>query len=136
MMMGKLCDVPLRLLTVVPTTRSLSGLQAAVGCLLPRSVRMHLDLAEREAAEYLGRHIRRLSAEGISATACVTRGDPETHIVATAEDEGTDLVVLGTHGKAGTHAFWEGSMAQRLLRRIPASFLLVPRPDHPAQHSS
>jgi nucleotide-binding universal stress UspA family protein len=128
-MMAKLCDVPLQLLTVVPTPSSVSGLEAAVGGLLPESARVHLEFAEREAADYLSRHVQGLGAEGILATACVARGDPATRIVEAAEDKAADLVVLGTHGKAGMHAFWEGSMAQRLLRRIPASFLLVPRPE-------
>jgi nucleotide-binding universal stress UspA family protein len=127
--LAQLCDAGLRLLTVVPTADVLSGTAAAVGSLLPESTRKQLDFAERDAAEYLGEHIRRLGTEGISATACVTRGDPAVLIAETAGKLAADLVVLGTHGRAGTQAFWEGSMAQRLLRKISASFLLAPAAD-------
>lgn len=124
--MARLCGASLRLLMVVPTAHSLSGSAAAVGGMLPESTRIQLDLSEREAAEYLLRHMNELSDQGISTSACVDRGDPTSQIVSTARKTSTDLVVIGTHGKAGTQAFWERSMAQRLLRRIRASFLLVP----------
>ncbi len=123
---ARLCEAAVRLLMVVPTTHSLSGTDAAVGSLLPESTRIQLDLAEKDAAEYLLQHMMGLSDQGISTSACVDRGDPASQIAANAEAAKADLIVLGTHGKAGTQAFWEGSIAQRLLRRIPASFLLVP----------
>jgi nucleotide-binding universal stress UspA family protein len=127
--LARLCEAPLKLLTVVPTADVLSGTAAAVGSLLPESTRVQLDFAQRDATDYLARHVRDLGDQGIPAHACVSRGDPTTMIVDMAESMTADLVVLATHGKAGTQAFWEGSMAQRLLRRIPASFLLVPRPE-------
>jgi nucleotide-binding universal stress UspA family protein len=123
---AQLCEAAIRLLMIVPTAHSLSGTDAAVGSLLPESTRIQLDLAEKGAAEYLLEHLMRLWDQGICTSACVDRGDPASQIVDHAKKAGADLIVLGTHGKAGTQAFWEGSMAQRLLRRIPASFLLVP----------
>ncbi len=133
---AQVCEVPLKLLTVVPTPESLSGPAAAVASLLPESTRKHLGFAECEAAQYLGAHVDRLSAQGVCATACVARGDPTGVIVETARKLAADLVVLGTHGKAGTQAFWEGSMAQRLLRRVSASVLLVPAPGDRAGSAS
>jgi nucleotide-binding universal stress UspA family protein len=44
----------------------------------------------------------------------------------TAARLAADLIVLGTHGTAGVDAFWSGSLGQKLLGRIPASFLLAP----------
>ena len=43
----------------------------------------------------------------------VSRGEPVASIVETARSMDADLIVMGTHGKAGTSAFWAGSINQR-----------------------
>ena len=53
-------------------------------------------------------------------------GDPAEEIIKAVQETRTDLIVLGTHGRIGTDAFWAGSVTPRLLDRIPVSFLLVP----------
>jgi hypothetical protein len=37
-----------------------------------------------------------------------------------------DLIVLGTHGKTGTNAFWSGSTAPRVCAGCDVPILLVP----------
>jgi hypothetical protein len=39
---------------------------------------------------------------------------------------GADLIVMGTHGRAGTSAFWAGSIAPRVCSRTRLPLLLVP----------
>ena len=63
-------------------------------------------------------------------TACeAARGDPALAIVRTARKLSADMVVMGTHGRAGTEAFWEGSVAARVIARSRVPLLLVPLRD-------
>jgi nucleotide-binding universal stress UspA family protein len=123
--LARLCAAPMRLLMVVPTLATLRGEDAAAGQLLPAATREMLDLAQREGTEYLQRHLLRARAEGIEATAAIARGEPATMIAEAAHDLKADLVVLSTHGSAGVEAFWTGSLGQRLIAKLPASFLLA-----------
>jgi len=126
--LARLFGAALQALVVVPTPGALAGPQAVTGSLLPSATRALLELAETEAAAYAGRLLERLQDEGCAASATVRRGRPLSVIADFAAANRTDLIAVGTHGKSGTRAFWEGSMAQRLIRRIPVSFLLAPVP--------
>ena len=124
--LARLASAPVHLLMVVRTPSALAGSEAATGQLLPAATREVLELAEQEGVQYLQRHVERLREAGLSASATVARGEPADVIRETAARLGADLIVLGTHGSAGVEAFWSGSLGQRLLGRIPASFLLAP----------
>ncbi len=124
--LARLFDATLHLITVVPTVDRLSGTTAVAGSFLPESTRMILNLEVEQASQYLLQHVGKLTHEGCRAKAHVLRGEPLEMIIQSAEAIKADLVCLGTHGKAGTHAFWSGSVAQRLIHNIPTSFLLAP----------
>ena len=66
-----------------------------------------------------------LQNAGLSVTAQVQRGEPAQIIARTAEEIKADLIVLGTHGKAGMDAFWEGSITPKIARQTPVPMLLV-----------
>lgn len=117
---------PIQLLTVVPTMTTLEGPDAAAAQLMPGATREMLDLAEEEGVEYLQRHAQDLQERGICAGATVARGVPADVIREMASRLPADLIVLGTHGSAGMEAFWAGSLGQKLIGRIPSSFLLAP----------
>jgi nucleotide-binding universal stress UspA family protein len=114
------------LATVVPTPDTLSGERAATGKMLPVSTAMALELAEEAAGDYLGKQRDRLQGAGLSASMQVLRGDPATELANLAQGRKDDLIVLGTHGKAGTSAFWSRSVAARVLARINIPALLIP----------
>jgi nucleotide-binding universal stress UspA family protein len=65
-------------------------------------------------------------ASGLSATCSVQRGDPAEGIIQAAEETGASLIVMGTHGKAGTDAFWEGSITPKVSAHSRLPILLVP----------
>ncbi|MBF0499753.1 MAG: universal stress protein [Candidatus Riflebacteria bacterium] len=129
--LAELCKAELRLLMVVPTLSTLTGNEAATGSMLPGSTRAVLDLAQERAVEHLGECVAPLRERGVSVSACVARGDPLERIEGEFHRCDADLVVLATHGKAGLKAFWAGSLASKLLKRIPVSFLLVPAQNSP-----
>ncbi len=124
--LAKICRAELYLIMVVHTFNTLTGEQAATAKMLPGATHALLDLAEQDAEEYLQRHETQLRAAGLTVSADVRRGDPAETIVTTAEETGSDLIVLATHGKTGMDAFWSGSATPNVTSRSPIPLLLVP----------
>ncbi len=88
--------------------------------------RLEHDLVT-QAEAYLAGLRERLSAldPDLPATATLLRGRPEQAIVAQAEREGHDLIVMTTHGRSGVSRLWLGSVAQGVLRHSPMPVLLL-----------
>jgi nucleotide-binding universal stress UspA family protein len=125
--LARLCGARVRLFTVVPTSGTLSGPLAISGMRLPGSTRALLDVAVQAAADSLDQAAERIRGAGVEVETEVRRGDPADVIAKAVREFGIDLVAMGTHGKAGTRAFWAGSLASRLLHKAPdTSFLLTP----------
>lgn len=57
----------------------------------------------------------------------ISEGDPWRQIVSLAEDMPADLVVMGTHGRGGLEHLFLGSVAEKLIRRLPCPVLTVCR---------
>jgi len=55
---------------------------------------------------------------------------PAAAIVEYAEEEGVDLIVLGTHGRGGVAHLLLGSVAERVVRTAPCPVLTVRHPEH------
>lgn len=53
------------------------------------------------------------------------RGRPDRAIVAYAEDNGFDLVIMGSHGREGARRVLFGSVAETVVRRSPVPVLVV-----------
>jgi nucleotide-binding universal stress UspA family protein len=123
------CQAPMHLITVVSTSSSAPMGQPATSMYLPGTTQQILRLRERQAEVYLASHLARLRQQGMAASAEVATGDPADMIALAAGSCGADVVVLTTHGKAGTEAFWSRSLPPKLLRRLDAAFLLVPAGD-------
>ena len=67
-------------------------------------------------------------AEGLSARAALRTGVPHQEIVALAEDERADLIVIGTTGRGGISRALLGSVADRVVRLAPCPVLTVREP--------
>ena len=127
--LAQACSSAVHVAMVIHTLGTLPGEKAAAGRLLPGTMAAVLEMAEENAEAYLRSVIGRLHEAGlISVTAEVARGDPAPTIVSIAQRARADLVVLGTHGKVGTAAFWAGSVAPRVSDRTKIPLLLVPIP--------
>ena len=124
--LAKALECRLRLLMVVPKIRDLTGLSVPVSIMLPGSTRTYLEMQSIEARSYLNRRADELGKTGVAVDAETSRGDPANAIVAASRRFSSDLVVMGTHGRAGTEAFWEGSVAAEVAARIRVPLLLVP----------
>ena len=116
----------IHLLTVIPTFTTVAGEAAAASSLLPATTAALLDIKVENAAEDLQEHLNDLKQLGFQVTAEVARGDPATEIVNISEKLHMDLIVLTTHRKAGTAAFWARSVAPNVARRTRIPILLIP----------
>lgn len=124
--LAKVFQSHVHLLTVIPTFNTVTGETAAASSLLPATSSALLDIKVENAAEDLQEHLDELKKAGLQVTAEVARGDPATEIVKLSEKLDSDLIVLTTHRKAGTAAFWARSVAPNVVRRAHVPILLIP----------
>ena len=83
----------------------------------------------REEAE------RQLSAwakenSGLATHAFIRTGSPYHEIVACANDNNIDLIILGTHGRTGMAHLFLGSTAERVVRHAPCPVMVVREREH------
>jgi nucleotide-binding universal stress UspA family protein len=124
--LAKAFGAQLDLLCVIPTRGTDSGEHAAAGTMLPMTAAAYLDIAEDIALEHFQAHLDEFGKMGIEATAEIARGDPAPVIAKTAERLSADLILFGTHGRAGLDAFWNRSVTAAVARGTNIPLLLVP----------
>lgn len=114
---------PLTVLHVVappPALAPVPGL-AAGPVLIPERTRE--DLLSR-----LDRFAEPAVGAGVAVRRTLREGDPASLILEVAEEVGADLIVMGTHGRAGLERLILGSVTDRVLRRAPCPVVAVPPP--------
>jgi nucleotide-binding universal stress UspA family protein len=124
--LARACEASLHLLRVVPTLKTLRAEHAVTGRLMPGSTAAMLELAKEEAMAYLRKKGATLKETGIDLTCEVLRGEPAKTIIKASKKSKADLIVLGTHGKTGTDAFWSGSITPKVCAGCNVPILLVP----------
>lgn len=78
------------------------------------------------AAQQLLAESQTLAASlGVAAETLLRRGDAAAEIVSSARAVGADLIVMGTHGRAGIPRFILGSVAAGVLRTSPVPICTV-----------
>lgn len=58
----------------------------------------------------------------------VVEGEPAPEIIRMAEDQGCDLIVMGTHGRKGLGRLLMGSVAEQVVRRSGCPVMVVKNP--------
>ncbi|QSG06761.1 universal stress protein [Halapricum desulfuricans] len=86
----------------------------------PERVRADLQAALQERGEEA---LSEIESRETDVTTAVRRGDPADEICTYAEEIDADLVVTGTRGRHGEHAFLLGSVAEAVVRRSPVPVL-------------
>jgi nucleotide-binding universal stress UspA family protein len=81
--------------------------------------------AVRWATEQIETNYVQKIGEPKNAVIRVLSGHPASEILNFIEQEGIDLVVMGTHGLAGLAHFFLGSTAEKVVRRASCSVLTV-----------
>ena len=69
--------------------------------------------------------VARARAEGVRATFLVWEGDPAEAILAAADAEGIDLIVLGSHGRGPLGRFVLGSTSAAVSEVAPCRVLVA-----------
>lgn len=62
---------------------------------------------------------------GVRAVGLMVEGDPAREIVRAAKSQRADLIVVGTHGRAGLAKFFVGSVAGRVVATAPCPVVTV-----------
>ncbi len=91
----------------------------------PKMMQDLADQAERHLEEW------RIEAARIAGGRVTTHkavGEPAAEIVSFARSAGSDLVVVGTHGRTGLEHALMGSVAERVVRRAHCPVLTVRPP--------
>lgn len=69
--------------------------------------------------------VQRAKAAGADATFLVWEGDAGEAIVAAADSEGADMIVVGSHGRSGVSRFFIGSVSDYVVRHAHCPVMVV-----------
>ncbi len=81
-----------------------------------------------QAEEMIGALVEVLKPTGLDVQGLVVEGDPADAIVAAAEREAADLVVIATHGRTGWRRLVFGSVAEKVIRHAACPVLTIREP--------
>jgi nucleotide-binding universal stress UspA family protein len=84
-----------------------------------------MGLAEDGARGYLGEVARGLAGQGLTVVIEIRLDPAADGILACAEEQAADLIVMSTHRRGGLGRWVYGSVADRVLRGAPIPMLLV-----------
>lgn len=71
------------------------------------------------------RNQRELKTAGLAVEARALRGDPREVLLDAARAEGSDLIVVGSHGRTGIAKLLIGSVASHIVTHAPCSVVVV-----------
>jgi nucleotide-binding universal stress UspA family protein len=83
--------------------------------------------------ESVARAEKALRESGFSTLGRIVDGDPRAALIETAEKERVDLIVVGSHGRAGLAKLMLGSVSSHVVTHAPCSVLVVKGPQVPAR---
>lgn len=84
------------------------------------------EQVEAEGTEAVDEIVERAKQAGVeTATGSVRQGTPYEEILDYAEENGIDLIVMGTHGRSGLDRHLLGSVTEKVVRRSNPSVLTV-----------
>jgi len=82
---------------------------------------------QAEEQAYVDAEVAQLAAAGVQAIGkVVCCNQPYKAITDTAEEDGVDLIIMGTHGRTGLSRAVIGSVADRVVRHSNVPVVLVP----------
>ena len=83
------------------------------------------QVIREEADKKLAEVTARLSGRGVDVRGILCGGLPDEKIVETANREGVDLIVMGTHGRRGPARIFMGSVAANVVATASCPVLTV-----------
>jgi len=68
--------------------------------------------------------LRQLDQEGLAGEALIREGEIASAVVGVAKELGAELLVLGTHGRKGLSRWFQGSIAEAIVRDAPCPVMV------------
>jgi nucleotide-binding universal stress UspA family protein len=96
-------------------------------------LRVDQERSRREGA--VGRIVRKAQERGLRATFLIWEGDPAESIVAAAEAESADVIVLGSHGRGRLGRMLLGSVSSQVAGTSSVPVLVVSATGRPERHA-
>lgn len=93
---------------------------------LPEECKNQRDVAERIAETVLTDARTFADAAGANITITTRSGRPPRQILAYAEENDIDVIVLGTHGRSGLNRLLWGSISDLISHQSPVPVMTVP----------
>lgn len=90
----------------------------------PSINRFEDEIAEG-ARKSLGEFTRKYFKHPESITTAVVKGDAAEQIIKYIDDQGIDLLIMGTHGRKGLDKVVFGSVAEKLSKSTPVPIMLI-----------
>jgi universal stress protein A len=81
---------------------------------------------ERELRRFLARALEDTRAAARTTDFRVVVGKPASEILRVAREDGTDLIVMSSHGRSGVRKLFFGSTTERVLRETTVPVLVTP----------
>lgn len=85
----------------------------------------YLEEMETDAQQHMQALLHRAHQEGLQGETAIVQGAPFQSIVEMAESQDIDLIVMGTHGRAGLTHVLMGSVAEKVVRLAPCPVLVT-----------
>jgi nucleotide-binding universal stress UspA family protein len=108
--------------------RDIRAIQYALGTYDPALCRKRIDDAIEERRARLGELEKEVGAQATVVKKIVRIGVPYQELLTAIEEEGPDLMVMGTKGRSNLTDSVLGSCALKMFRRCPVPLLTL-RPD-------
>ena len=115
-------EARLLVVSVVASARQPSEAATAAGASSPEP--READSRDSMAARAQG-IVQRARAAGANATYLVWEGEAGEAIVAAADSEDADLIVVGSHGRSGVSRFFIGSVSDFVVRHAHCPVMVV-----------
>lgn len=117
------CEV--RLLTLLPAFDQIAREHVAVSPPLTAEATTLADLQRQEAQKHLDSVETLLRNSGKSTVTEIRGTDPAEGLLAASQQEGADLLVIGSHTQTPLERFFLGSVSETLAHQAPCSVLVV-----------
>jgi nucleotide-binding universal stress UspA family protein/uncharacterized membrane protein YfcA len=107
------------------TAASLGGFCRAAVTVVSVTTQSHGPERRALAQEAVQRVVEHMRSQGIAAEGKVLDGYPASIIADLAREQGSDLIVTGSHGRTGLERVLLGSTSERILNETPCAVLVV-----------
>jgi len=84
-----------------------------------------LDETRHEAEAYIQNLVKRFTDQGAKARGRVIVGSPSETILEVAEEEGSTMIAMTTHGRTGLSRWFMGSVAEKVVRASNVPVLVL-----------